>query len=309
MMGTLSEKGVSYMAGFFMLVAFAVGGTILGGMLAIPAMAAMSGKSMAFITENLNTLMGNSAFLREMQVMQTLSAVFGFLAPTLFTASRLSHKPITLTGFKGSISQKQILLSILIIICGLALSGALGYFSYKLPFPIDWRLKFDRMENNYAQTVAGIVNVGTVSELLISLFVLAFVPAVCEEAFFRGGLQNYLYRGTGKFWLSIVIVSIIFSAVHFSIYGFLSRLALGVVLGLLYQYSGRIWLNILAHFINNATAVMLIYFQLGKGKPLQEILNDREGSYLGFLIIPILVILLIRFKQTRSITTNAADGI
>ena len=297
------------MAGFFMLIAFGVGGTILGSMISLPVLAAMSGKSISFISENLQSLMGEGSFLREMQVMQTLSALFGFLVPTLFAASRLSNQPLRLTGFKGNITNRQIILTVLIIGCGLALSSALGYFTYKLPIPVDFRLKFDRMESDYARTVAGIVNVGSIPELLMSLFVLALIPAVCEEVFFRGGLQNYLYRGTGKFWLSVILVSIIFSAVHFSVYGFLSRLALGVVLGLLFQYSGRLWLCILAHFINNAAAVMMIYLELGKGKPLQEILNDREGSYLGFLAIPLLVFLFIRYKQNQSFTTTSSNGI
>ena len=79
-----SEKGVSYMAGFFMLVAFGIGGTVIGGILGIPIAAAMSGRSIAFITENLQQLTTDPAFLREMQVIQTFSALFGFLLPVLF---------------------------------------------------------------------------------------------------------------------------------------------------------------------------------------------------------------------------------
>src|SRR5690606_25853350 len=90
----LGEKGLSYMAGFFMLVAFGLGGTLLGGLLGIPVAAAMSGKSIAFITENLQQLTSDGSFLREMQVIQTFSAAFGFLLPTLFAASRLSYEPV-----------------------------------------------------------------------------------------------------------------------------------------------------------------------------------------------------------------------
>lgn len=306
----LGEKGISYTAGFFMLIAFGIGGNILGGLLGIPLIAAMSGKSIPFIIENLQALMGNPAFLREMQVLQTLSAVMGFLLPTLFAASRLSYKPIELTGFKGAIGGKQLLLSVFIIASALALSGALGYFTYKLPFPVNWRIKFDHLETQYAQTVAGIVNVSSIPNLLISIFVLAFIPALCEETFFRGGLQNYLYRGTGKFWFSIIVVSIIFSAVHFSVYGFLSRVALGIVLGLLYQYSGRLWLNILAHFINNAAAVIVLYAQQRQGKNLLEILNDKDGSYLGLLAIPLILFLFIRYKKhSQPSLTTLSDAV
>ncbi|GAB3420859.1 CPBP family glutamic-type intramembrane protease [Niabella aquatica] len=305
----LSEKGVSYLAGFFMLAAFGVGGTILGGIIAIPVAAAMSGQSVTFITENLQQLITDPAFLREMQVMQTFSALFGFLLPVLFTASRLSHQPVTLTGFRGIITARQLLLTVLIIAAGLALSGALGYFTYKLPFPVNWRIMFDRMESEYAKAAAALINLNSVPELLLSMVVLALVPAVCEEAFFRGGLQNYMYRGTGKLWMSVIVVSIIFSAVHFSVYGFLSRVALGIVLGLLYQYSGRLWLSILAHFINNAAAVLVMYIQKANGKSMQQILNDKEGSYLGFIAVPVIVLLLIRYKQSAQPPSIPANGI
>jgi membrane protease YdiL (CAAX protease family) len=303
------EKGVSYLAGFFMLIAFGVGGMLLGGLLGIPVAAAMSGKSVLFITENLSDLAGDKDYLREMQVIQTISAIFGFLIPTLFTASRLSWSPIKLTGFKGAIAGKDLILTIFIIAAGLALSGALGYFTYKLPFPVDWRIAFDRMERNYAETAAGIISLDSVPELFISIIVLALVPAICEEAFFRGGLQNYLYRNTGRLWVSVIVVSVIFSAVHFSVYGFLSRAALGIVLGLIYQYSGRLWLSILAHFINNATAVLVMYVAKSNGKSMQAVLNDKEGSYLGFLAIPVIIFLFIQYRKNTRNSLIAADGI
>lgn len=307
-MTRLSDKGMSYMAGFFMLIALGIGGMIIGGLLGMPIVAMMSGKSIFFVAENLQDMMGNPAYLREMQVIQSISSIAGFFLPTIFTAFRLSREPLNLTGFKGSISSKQWLLTILIIVAGLALSGALGYFTYKLPFPINWRISFDNLENNYAEAAAGLVNLDSVPELILSIIVLAVIPAICEETFFRGGLQNYLYRATGKWWMSIIVVSIIFSAVHFSIYGFLSRVMLGIILGLLYQYSGKLWLNIFAHFINNAAAVIMMYNEKAAGKTMQQILNDKDGSYLGFLAIPIIVLLFMQYRKVNTPKPITADG-
>lgn len=295
-----SEKGFSYSAAFFMLIALGIGGNILGGVLGIPIVAAISGKSIVFITEHLDEIMGNPNFFREMQVLQTISAIFGFLLPTIYTASKLSLHPLQTTGLKGTITNRQLLLAIFIIGSGMAISASLGYFTYKLPFPVNWRIQFDQMENNYAEAASGLVNLSSMPELIISIIVLALVPAVCEEVFFRGGLQNYLYKSSGKFWLSVIIVSLIFSAVHFSIYGFLSRVALGIILGLLFQYSGRLWPGILAHFFNNAAAVIAMYVQRNNGKSMQEILSDRTGTYWGLLALPLLVYL---FTQYRNIST------
>ncbi|MCH5690294.1 CPBP family intramembrane metalloprotease [Niabella sp. W65] len=122
-------------------------------------------------------------------------------------------------------------------------------------------------------------------------------------------MQNYLYRNTGRLWVSVIVVSVIFSAVHFSVYGFLSRAALGIVLGLIYQYSGRLWLSILAHFINNATAVLVMYVAKSNGKSMQAVLNDKEGSYLGFLAIPVIIFLFIQYRKNTRNSLIAADGI
>lgn len=307
--GGTGEKGVSYLAGFFMLIAFGIGGMLFGGLLGIPVAAAMSGKSVGFIIENIQKLTTDPAFLRETQLIQTFSAVFGFLLPTLFTASRLSYSPEKLTGLKGTITGKELILTIFIIVAGLALSGGLGYFTYKLPFPVDWRIAFDRLEQKYAAAAAGLVDLNSIPELIISIIVLALVPAVCEEVFFRGGMQNYLYRHSGRFWVSVIIVSVIFSAVHFSIYGFLSRVALGIVLGLLYQYSGKLWLSIVAHFINNATAVIVMYAATQSGKSMQDVLNDKEGSYLGLLALPVIIFLFIQYRKNAQPSLTVPDGV
>ncbi len=306
----LSERGISYLAGFFMLAAFGAGGALLGNMLAMGTLAAMTGKSIAFVAENVEDWMLDGLHYRETQIMHAIVAVMGFLVPTLFTAWRLSTAPLVLTGLGRGVKGRQWLLTLFIVAAGLAVSSGLGYFSHNLPFPVDWRLLFDRMERGYAENVAGVVNVSSWKELAITLGVLALLPAVCEEVFFRGGLQNYLYRSTGRFWWSVIVVSIIFSAVHFSVYGFLSRMLLSIVLGLLYQYSGRLWPSILAHFINNAAAVVVIYVEQKRSIPINEILNDSDGSYWGLLAAPVLICLFIWFKNRSSNTTNGvADDV
>lgn len=303
-MAAVSEKGISYISACFILVAMAIGGMTIGGVLSIPIILFMGNVELTSVMD----IMGNPAYFREMQVMQTISAIFGFLAPTIFTAYLLSKKPLELTGFTGRVNSRLVLLTILIIACGLALSGSLGYLSYQLPFPADWQAYFLKKENDYAKMAANLINLDNIFELIISIIVLALVPAICEEAIFRGGLQNYLYRGTKRFWFSIIIVSLIFSAVHFSFYGFLSRFALGIILGLLYQYSGKLWLPILAHFINNAAAVLVIYAQKSGGKSLTEIMSDRDGSYIGLLTIPVIIYLFILFRKA-SHNNTITDGV
>ena len=121
--------------------------------------------------------------------------------------------------------------------------------------------------------------------------------ALCEENLFRGGLQNFLTRSTKLPLLSIIIVSLVFSAVHFSWYGFLSRFFLGFILGFIYHYSGKIWLNIIAHFLNNALAITALYIYKMQGKPLDKALTENGGTWWGILALPVIIGFLLFFKR------------
>ena len=61
--------------------------------------------------------------------------------------------------------------------------------------------------------------------------------------------------------VGILIGAIVFSALHFQFLGFFSRVALGMILGLLYWYSGSLWPGILAHFAYNGSQVVYYYLQ------------------------------------------------
>jgi membrane protease YdiL (CAAX protease family) len=123
------------------------------------------------------------------------------------------------------------------------------------------------------------------------------VPAIVEETFFRGTMQQLFISWFRNPWAGIIVTSILFSAIHMSYYGFLTRAMLGVVLGLLYYYGKSIWLNILAHFLNNAVAITLLYVYSLKGKVSKDALEDHYPLWIGLMATIILIFLLIIFKK------------
>lgn len=92
--------------------------------------------------------------------------------------------------------------------------------------------------------------------MLISLVVMALIPAIGEELLFRGGLQKGLQNKTGNAHLAVIVTAFVFSFIHFQFYGFIPRFILGVALGYFYVYGKSLWIPIWAHFVNNATAVI-----------------------------------------------------
>ncbi|HOW65267.1 MAG TPA: ABC transporter permease subunit/CPBP intramembrane protease [Candidatus Paceibacterota bacterium] len=86
--------------------------------------------------------------------------------------------------------------------------------------------------------------------------VLALIPAVCEEFFFRGFILAALRR-LGR-WPAILISALLFGLAHASIYRLLPTLCLGVLLGWLVWKTGSISCGILAHALNNGIPLTLL---------------------------------------------------
>jgi membrane protease YdiL (CAAX protease family) len=286
------SKGISYMAGFFMLIAFAIAGVLLSNTIALQVWSAMTGKSALEFSSG----MTNPAYAHVYKIMQLIS-MLGFFIPAIIVAWLLNRQPLKLLGFSSHITPKQAGLVLLITGAAILIGGALSYFNHQLPIPVEWKAEFDKMENNYNRQAQAILGLEDTGDYILALIVMAFLPALCEETLFRGGLQNFLTRATRSPWLAIIIVSIIFSLAHISFYGFLFRMLLGIVLGWIYQHSGKLWLSILAHFINNALAITVFYYYLKDGKSLDAIKDETSASYWGFLAVPVLIGLFLLFKR------------
>lgn len=94
---------------------------------------------------------------------------------------------------------------------------------------------------------------------VLSLLCVALVPAVCEELFFRAGVQNLLQRWFKNVHVAVWVTAVIFSLAHGEVFAFLPRFLLGALLGYLYVGGGSLVVNVLAHFVNNAALVILFW--------------------------------------------------
>jgi membrane protease YdiL (CAAX protease family) len=97
------------------------------------------------------------------------------------------------------------------------------------------------------------------STFIFNIFLIALLPAIAEELFFRGMVQRTMFNWTRNIHLSIILTAILFSFMHFQFFGFLPRMLLGMLLGYLLYWSGDIRLPIFIHFTNNFSAVLASY--------------------------------------------------
>jgi uncharacterized protein len=290
------SKGISYSAGFFMLVAFSIAGLIFAFKISGQLWVEMTGKKI----EALTSANFDPADSWVFKLIQGINQVLGYFIPTVLTAVLLTRKPMRLLGFVKGFKLSQAGLTILIMIIAILASAGLSYINRSIPIPEVWQTFFDKMERDYSKQVESIISLNSPFDLITSLFFMALLPAICEETLFRGGLQNFLARSTKNPVVAIIIVSLIFSAVHFSYYGFLSRFFLGIVLGCLYQFSGKMWPNILAHFLNNAIALGALYWLHKQGKTVSQAMSETEASWWGLLAIPLAFVLLKYFQKVSA---------
>ncbi len=250
---------------------------------------------------NLEKELFNPANVTAMKVMQLGSTILMFFLPAVLFALIIRKKPFSFIGFNCKVSFQQIGLVLVIACMAILAGGVLSDLNERIPISKHLQESFKKAEEAYNQQVLAIAKMNNLKDYLIALIIIALTPAIVEETFFRGTLQQFFIRWFGNPWIAILFTSIIFSAIHFSYYGFLTRASLGIVLGLLFYYSKNLWLNILAHFLNNAIAVTLLYVYSMQGKPPKDALDDHFPIVLGLVSAAILVYLIFQFKKASEV--------
>jgi len=248
-----------------------------------------------------NNLMLQPKYSNMVKGINVVGAAILFLFPALVYGYINSNNPLKKIGFSNLLSGKQVFIVVVITIVGLALAGSLGELNKLIPLPAATRNAMDLLENNYVDQILVMAKMNGLADLFTSLLVIALIPAITEEVFFRGALQQAIGNLVSQPFTAIIITAAMFSLIHFSWYGFLPRLGLGIVLGCIYYYSKNIWLPILAHFLNNAFAVLQLYVLQKNGiltkAALLQSMNDTMPIWYGLFALVLLVNLFIHFRK------------
>lgn len=194
---------------------------------------------------------------------QLFTQLLAFGGAALFFAAIVNNKPLKFIGVKPVLNYKLILIPAMAIVLVIPLSSWLLQTSLSVSVPESWQPFMDSLklqEELSNNLMMRFLNVKGVGWLLFNLFFMAVIPAICEELLFRGALIGVLKLMVKNKHVVVVLSAIIFSAIHMQFFSFMSRFALGLVLGYAYVYSGSIIPAIVAHFVNNAISVTGYYF-------------------------------------------------
>ena len=180
------------------------------------------------------------------------------------------------------------------------------------------------------QLITGVTSVMS-GNVLWSLFLIAVIPAVCEEVLFRGLIQRGLER-MGAGW-SILLSGLLFGLFHFDFQRFAAQTIIGIIAAYLVYRTGSIFNGMLLHFMNNGLLTLLMHLNMPAvpnpnpmpqqvtdpftspefsdmaamyGMSLNEFLNTMVVT-MSIIFVVCLVIIFGLLLVVRAITTNRVE--
>jgi membrane protease YdiL (CAAX protease family) len=264
------------------------------------------GVDLATLTENLLTGTGNKniGFVRFLLISQSLSF---FIIPAIFILNLL--KPVNQKGFMIFKIPMiyEVALVILLAFCIIPITSFMGQLNSGIHLP-EWLSGLEKwmieQEDNADSLIGKLILSDTFWLMLLNLIMIAVLPAIGEELIFRGVFQKIFYRFFRSGHPAIWLTSFLFSALHFQFFGFIPRFILGLVFGYLFFWSGTLWFPVIAHFINNAVAVLGVYIkgtEYINSKPDIELWKQLVG-----LSVPLIAVALILWYFRNKSKMNSA---
>lgn len=191
--------------------------------------------------------------------MQGVGQLLMFLLPALLFSLLFYGSPLFCLKTEKRAKEWVLgLLAVLMLVLMLPLCDRLTIWNQQFDFgPLEHGFRAVASQSQAATD--RLLSLPGAGDLLLQLIILALVPAVCEELFFRGCLQQVLCGWMRSKHLAIAIAAAVFALAHGDAYGILPRLLLGLLLGYVFFYSGSIIASMCAHFFNNAVIVVIYY--------------------------------------------------
>lgn len=295
-MNDRNSRNFSYPSQMGILLGLIGAGVILGAMVSFLIWLVMTGRGITIMENDIL----NPKYYSAIMWMQAVSTFMMFFLPVYLFALICYRDPTKFMGFNTRFNYKQVIMVLVILVFTFPLSGALAEMTKVIPIPHSWQIYFKAKEAERALQEKALIHINTFPKYLTSMIIIGLLPALFEEVCFRAGIQNILTRWFNGPWIAILLTSIIFSAVHISYYGFFVRFSLGFFLGLIFYYSGSLWLNILFHFLYNGVQVTALYLATTSSGNVADHSKDIEESFplwAGVIALVIVIFALIRFRE------------
>jgi uncharacterized protein len=280
-------------------------GTMISGVVVVAALM-QSGGSQSDLVSGLTGFMQNPGLLPGgwwlLMVVQAVTHICTFLLPALICWRWVEGRRWQSFQFAptAQVRSSTWLIVVLLVIAFMPFNGLLIEWNQNLHLPDTLKPLEDWMREKEAQAetlTKFLTSFSNPLQLLMAVLVIGLVAAVGEEVLFRGVLQRKFIVWTGSIHAGIWLAAILFSAIHLQFLGFLPRMLLGALFGYLYVWSGNLWIPIVAHFVNNAFTVLMLYLYQNKLTTLNLDEADSVPLPLALGSLVLSVGLLVMFKR------------
>ena len=303
-----SSKGYSGWAQLGLLLLFTGAGLILAGVVQFMIGLQMipSGQPLSKMGDAMVKAMMKPENVGYARLSQVIGTFFLFFFPAFMFLIICHGRNSFWLGFNKYINARQVLIGFFLIFLANIIAVPLADISKNLltHFPV-LNTMAKQMEDSYAEQITVLSNLKSWGEFFMAIVIMAFFPALFEEIFFRGALQNLLEKWWKAPLIAVIVTSLLFSFIHMSLYLFLSRAVLGFILGIMYQRSKNIGVNIIAHFLNNSVAVIQLFW-LSRHEQKIEVdkLDPKFPLWLGLIAVAATYGLFIIFKKISDKNRN-----
>ncbi len=162
------------------------------------------------------------------------------------------------------------------------------------PFVNAGKTFLDKLDKLVELTYGNLLSVHNAADAILVVLVIAVIPALCEETFFRGFVQSS-FEFKLKPWKAALITAIFFGVYHFNPYGLLPLISLGFFFGFAAYKSKSIFIPMILHFLNNFVAVTL-YLIFGSEDIMESSSVSSDGlmlNLIGFIFLLLIFVTLI----------------
>lgn len=207
-------------------------------------------------------------------------------------------------GYKQKIAPKNMLWGALIGASALPVVQVLTKLIKQLPWPLGIQNIANKMEYSRTHIFENLLDMQTVPELLICIFILGLMPAILEEFVFRGIIQKIGFAQFKKSKKAILFQAFVFAIMHFTFYEFTGIFMMGAIFGYMAFQFNNLWYNTTAHFVFNGLTVF-IHFLILKNFQKTGIMIDIESILNNFFVaVPASIIFGYSIYQLKQIKNH-----
>ncbi len=245
-----------------------------------------------------------AALVHAALLAQGASSLFTFMLPAVTYAYLATPRPTQYLGLRMPTRPINLVLAALVILGAAPVLMLLENLISLINFGPSLKAAQEANDN----MMKAFMNMSSPVDLIRSFVVMAIIPAVGEELFFRGTLMRFAKKRSRSMVFPIVFTAVVFAFVHSNVYGFVSILLAGVLLAVIYNLTGSLWCSILAHLLFNGSQVLLHYLGTSNAGVKAALESDTMPLYyaaIGAVVFAVSFYLLL--KNRTPLPRNWAD--